>query len=84
GSDDGQYGEPDPASVNLANGLVTELGIDYSNGTNAQVVDGDFTLSVCYIDPCDALASGNLDSDGDGISDICDDDDDNDGILDTV
>ncbi|NRD24966.1 hypothetical protein HNV10_17075, partial [Winogradskyella litoriviva] len=42
------------------------------------------TLSVCYIDPCDALASGNLDSDGDGISDICDDDDDNDGILDTV
>ncbi|MFK7978807.1 MAG: thrombospondin type 3 repeat-containing protein, partial [Saprospiraceae bacterium] len=35
------------------------------------------------IDPCNAAASGNLDTDGDGISDICDFDDDNDGILDT-
>ncbi|QTD37841.1 discoidin domain-containing protein [Polaribacter batillariae] len=36
------------------------------------------------VDPCDAVASGNLDTDNDGISDICDLDDDNDGILDTV
>ncbi|CAN0585289.1 unnamed protein product, partial [Ectocarpus sp. 12 AP-2014] len=34
-------------------------------------------------DPCDPIASGNRDSDGDGVSDICDLDDDNDGILDT-
>ncbi|MBC3844752.1 hypothetical protein H8K90_00005, partial [Winogradskyella echinorum] len=33
-------------------------------------------------DPCDAVASGNPDNDGDGISDLCDEDDDNDGILD--
>ncbi len=34
------------------------------------------------IDQCDAVASGNTDTDGDGISDICDVDDDNDGLLD--
>ena len=32
--------------------------------------------------PCDATASGNPDNDSDNISDICDLDDDNDGILD--
>lgn len=34
--------------------------------------------------PCDPALSGNLDSDGDGISNICDIDDDNDGILDAI
>ncbi|TYA70182.1 lectin-like domain-containing protein [Seonamhaeicola marinus] len=34
------------------------------------------------IDQCDPVASGNVDTDGDGISDICDVDDDNDGLLD--
>ncbi|EDP71821.1 cell surface calcium-binding acidic-repeat protein, partial [Flavobacteriales bacterium ALC-1] len=85
GGDGGQFGSPDPASVNPANGLVTETDVDYSLGTNAEVTDGDFTQSVCYvIDPCDALASGNADNDGDNISDGCDLDDDNDGILDTL
>jgi hypothetical protein len=39
---------------------------------------GTFNLA----DPCDPVASGNTDTDGDGVSDVCDDDDDNDGILD--
>ncbi|NBL63582.1 hypothetical protein GV828_00020 [Flavobacterium sp. NST-5] len=33
------------------------------------------------VNPCDAVASGNPDADGDGISDSCDLDADNDGIL---
>jgi hypothetical protein len=39
---------------------------------------GTFNLA----DPCDPSASGNIDTDGDGVSDVCDEDDDNDGILD--
>lgn len=36
------------------------------------------------MNPCDAITSGHLDTDGDGILAICDKDDDNDGILDSV
>ena len=41
-----------------------------------------FTV-VSNVDPCDAAASNNTDTDGDNVSDICDLDSDNDGILDT-
>ena len=40
-------------------------------------------VSVLISDPCEITAS-NPDSDGDGISDFCDQDSDNDGILDTA
>ncbi|NRD24965.1 hypothetical protein HNV10_17070, partial [Winogradskyella litoriviva] len=85
GGDGGQYGAGTPTTINPANGIViTQTGIDYTTGTNAAVTDGDFTLSVCYVDPCDPIASGNTDTDNDNISDVCDVDDDNDGILDSV
>ncbi|NNK39547.1 MAG: hypothetical protein HKP45_02710, partial [Winogradskyella sp.] len=49
GSDGGQFGDPDPASVNLANGLVTETGVDYSLGTNAAVADSGTNICDCTI-----------------------------------
>ncbi|MGB6293924.1 MAG: GEVED domain-containing protein, partial [Vibrio anguillarum] len=58
------------------------LTLATGSATNGEVED--YRLSVATIDPCDASASGNLDSDGDNVSNICDLDDDNDGILDTV
>ena len=78
GSDNGQFGEPDPANVD-ADGLVVEGEINYSIGTNAAVTN---PLLSPACNPCDATISGNDDNDGDNVSDICDIDDDNDGILD--
>ncbi|WP_452223842.1 hypothetical protein, partial [Lacinutrix chionoecetis] len=57
-------------------------GVPNYTATLGQVTDG---VSACpAVDPCDAAASGNPDNDGDNVSDECDLDDDNDGILDTV
>ncbi|MEF3079945.1 DUF7507 domain-containing protein, partial [Winogradskyella poriferorum] len=78
GSDNGQFGEPDPANVD-ADGLVVEGEINYSIGTNTAVTN---PLLSPACNPCDATISGNDDNDGDNVSDICDADDDNDGILD--
>ena len=39
---------------------------------------------LAQVDPCDPALSGNSDPDGDGVSNICDPDDDNDGITDCV
>ena len=63
GSDDGQFGEPDPASVNLTNGLVTETGVNYALGTNAAVTDpGDFSACLSILAEDDDFSATPIDS----------------------
>ncbi|NBL65906.1 hypothetical protein GV828_11915, partial [Flavobacterium sp. NST-5] len=79
-------------SINPATGEVTVAAntpagtytIDYTicevaNPTNCDTA----TVTVIIFDPC-VISATNPDSDGDGISDFCDNDDDNDGVLDTT
>lgn len=53
--------------------------IPLTGGCGSVNATGTINVDVC--DPC-AISPTNPDSDGDGISDFCDVDDDNDGILD--
>ncbi|WP_186826915.1 DUF11 domain-containing protein, partial [Seonamhaeicola algicola] len=84
-------------AVNLLPGetMTVTLDISVDSGaagttiTNTANLDADYfggvsdTVSNNVLpDPCNPLTSGNPDFDGDGVSDICDLDDDNDGILD--
>jgi hypothetical protein len=67
-------------------GLFTLLDTDNdvnAGGSNAIALTIDYDYRDASNDECDAAISNNLDTDGDGVSDICDLDDDNDGILDT-
>ncbi|MGB2686050.1 MAG: DUF11 domain-containing protein, partial [Olleya sp.] len=57
---------------------TVNVGANYI-GTVSDTASNNVLIPV---DQCDASASGNLDTDGDNVSDICDLDDDNDGILD--
>ncbi|WP_281847445.1 VCBS domain-containing protein, partial [Olleya namhaensis] len=67
----------------LDNGTITVTANVTDFGGNPASDVESVTLDNVIIDPCDALASGNPDNDGDGVSDSCDLDDDNDGVLDT-
>ncbi|NKI33327.1 Calx-beta domain-containing protein [Croceivirga thetidis] len=83
-SDGGVYSGTGTATLVISN--VTGLdGNTYTviitHGEN-NCISLSESATLTTIDPCDALASGNTDTDGDGISDFCDVDDDNDGILD--
>ena len=58
-ADGGQFGaaDLDPVGSVDANGLVTLSGIDYTLGTNAKVIDGNFISSVCS---CSAGTDGPI------------------------
>jgi hypothetical protein len=76
-----------PASANTTNPSFARLRWSSITNLNTTQIatDGEVEdYQVNINDPCDATASGNLDTDGDGVSDTCDLDDDNDGILDTL
>ena len=86
--------DPQNTTNNPSDNIITYTPKTNFYGTDLfkyKVCDGNNSCSTANInisvnsvvDSCDALASGNLDTDGDGVSDICDLDDDNDGILDT-
>ena len=63
-----------------------EFRVVISNVNGAIVAKGTATGTIINDDsanPCDPITSGNKDTDGDGVTDICDLDIDNDGILNT-
>ncbi|MBU2920192.1 DUF11 domain-containing protein, partial [Winogradskyella psychrotolerans] len=57
GGDGGQFGLGDPSTVNIANGLVSETGVDYTKGTNPTVTDDSLSsgCSLCI----DDIPAGN-------------------------
>ncbi len=78
------YSNVDTATltINTPDGLYGN--VYYIKLTHLDISILEETASATLIaDPCDAVASGNPDADSDGVSDSCDLDNDNDGILDT-
>jgi hypothetical protein len=84
-SDGGVYSGTSTATLNISNstGLFNnEYFVEVSHQNNVCI--SEVRSARLIADPCDAVASGNTDTDSDGISDICDDESDNDGILDDI
>ncbi|KAA5824018.1 hypothetical protein FPF71_10360, partial [Algibacter amylolyticus] len=61
---------------------IGDASILFSVEDDLGVSSNRSNLQITVVDECDAVASGNPDIDNDGISDSCDLDNDNDGILD--
>ena len=55
--------------------------VNYTVRSPEGIVSNQATVTITYINPC-TISASNPDSDGDGISNECDYDDDNDGIRD--
>ncbi len=75
-------GQVNPDCSGLPLAFTNGVG-DFSGSNNLATSVGSICLEV-VVDPCDAIASGNPDNDGDTVADLCDLDDDNDGIPDTA
>ena len=66
------------------NNIDTNASIFIDNLNIPAAGDGAMCSYSKLADPCDANSSGNSDNDGDNISDMCDEDDDNDGVFDKL
>ena len=65
--------------------LLTDTDNDTAaDGSDASPLGIDLDYRDNSDDACNATISSNLDTDGDGVADLCDLDDDNDGILDEM
>lgn len=75
-----------PVVQNLGNTVgstPTTIGVPTIAATGQTIGDSqNGAVNSCPVDPC-AITALNPDSDGDGLADACDLDDDNDGILDS-
>ncbi|MGB0870824.1 MAG: beta strand repeat-containing protein, partial [Flavobacteriales bacterium] len=83
GNDGGEYGNGSP--LTFANNEVDNLGkvvaANYTTTSLNSVVDS-LNNATCAIDPC--LDPAGIDTDNDGLNNLCDEDSDNDGILDEI